>query len=100
MTYDEYEKNINEVLGNPDTALANIAPVLEEIKKDTEALTSAMSENESLKTRIRDLQDTNMKLYLAQTGQAAEEVETKEPATGTEVIDEFLSEVFGEDEEE
>lgn len=100
MTYDEYEKNINEVLGNPDTALANIAPVLEEIKKDTEALTSAMSENESLKTRIRDLQDTNMKLYLSQTGQAAEEVEAKEPATGTAVIDEFLSEVFGEDEEE
>ena len=99
MTYEEYSKNINEVLSNPDTALANITPVLEEIKKDTEALTSAMSENESLKERIRDLQDTNMKLYLAQTGTPDEEPEEQEPATGAAVIDEFLSEVFGEEEE-
>ena len=98
MKYEEYQSKINEVLSNPDTALANIAPVMDEIKNDLTALDSMSQENESLKARIRDLQDTNMKLYLAQTGEAAEE-KTDEPVEGPAVIDEFLSAVF-EDEEE
>ena len=98
MKYEEYESKINSVLSNPDTALANISPILDEIKKDTTALEEAMHENESLSARIRDLQDTNMKLFLAQTGEAAEE-EADEPAEGPAVIDEFLSKVFEEEEE-
>lgn len=100
MKYEEYESKINEVLGNPDTALANIGGVLEEIKKDTTALEEAMSENESLNARIKDLQETNMKLYLAQTGTHQEEdVPDKEPLTGRAAVDEFISEVFKEEEE-
>lgn len=98
MTYDEYQSKINSVLSNPDTALANIAPVMDEIKNDLTALDSLSKENEDLKTRIRDLQDTNMKLYLAQTGEAAEE-KTDELVEGPAVIDEFLSDVFKEEEE-
>ena len=98
MTYDEYQSKINSVLSNPDTALANIAPVMDEIKNDLTALDSLSKENEDLKSRIRDLQDTNMKLYLAQTGEAAEE-ETDEPVEGPAVIEEFLSDVFKEEEE-
>ena len=98
MKYEDYKSKINEVLSNPDTALANLEPVMEEIKNDLTALDSVSQENEGLKARIRDLQDTNMKLYLAQTGEAAEE-ETEEPAEGPAVIDEFLSSVFEEEED-
>ena len=100
MKYEEYESKINAVLSNPDTALASIGPVLEEIKKDTTALEEAMHENESLSARIRDLQDTNMKLYLMQTGEAAEEEVEEEPKTGMAAVEEFVAEIFKEEEED
>lgn len=102
MTYQEYETKINEVLSNPDTALAGIAPILDEIKTDITSLETAQKENASLQERIKDLQETNIKLYLAQTGEPdkQEEEEEKEPATGEDVIKEFISEVFTEKKEE
>lgn len=103
MTYDEYESKINEVLGNPDTALANIAPIMSAIKDDITALEAAKSENESLSARIKDLQETNIKLYLAQTGKSDVDQtggdDDEEPKTGMDAAEDFLSNVFKEEEE-
>lgn len=98
MTYEEYEKSINGVLSNPDTALANIPTVLDEIKKDLTNLETVTTENASLQQRIKDLQETNMKLYLSMTG-SEPDADEDEPATGVGVIDEFLSDVFKESED-
>ena len=98
MTYEEYEKSINSVLSNPDTALANIPAVLDEIKKDLTSLETVTTENASLQQRIKDLQETNMKLYLSMTG-SEPDTEEDEPATGLGVIDEFLADVFKESED-
>lgn len=66
------------MLQQPDSALVAIQPVLDEIKDDYEALVSLTSKVEAQDTRIRDLQDTNMKLFLAQTGQVSDK-EEEEP---------------------
>lgn len=100
MKYDEYETKINEVLSNPDTALTEISSVLEELKGDLETLEALSAKVEEQDGRIRDLQDTNMKLYLNQGGGEVEQEEEDEPAEGMAVIDEFMEELFEEEEEE
>lgn len=100
MTYEEYEKGINEVLQNPDTALANIGGILESLKSDLTSMSTLVAEKESLEARIKDLQDTNMKLYLSMNnGAPASTEEEVEPAEGPAVIDEFISEVFKDEKE-
>lgn len=99
MKYDEYEEKINEVLSNPDTALTEISSVLEELKGDLETLEALSVKVEEQDGRIRDLQDTNMKLYLNQGGGEVEQEEEDEPAEGMAVIDEFMEELFEEEEE-
>lgn len=93
MTYDELENKIIEVLSHPDSALVNIKPILAEAKTDYESiitLTEAKTKNEA---RIRDLQDTNMKLFLAQAGkkQEDEESDDEDELEGAEAIDAFVN---------
>lgn len=92
MTYAEYEGLITDSLANVDKAPVNLKQVLEAIKADTttiESLTTKVAEQD---TRIRDLQDTNMKLFLGQTGAGKSgEVEVPEPTTGKEAVDELVS---------
>ena len=68
MKYQEYADKINGILAKPDTALAEIGPVLESLKSDLETLESSQIEVAALNDRIRDLQDTNIKLFLSQSG--------------------------------
>lgn len=101
MTYEEYESKINAVLGNPDTALANMAPIMSAIKDDITALETVRAENEGLNTRIKDLQETNIKLYLAQTGKGAEEeTPDDEPKIGPAAAEDFLDTIFKEEKED
>lgn len=100
MTFEEYEKSLNEVLQNPDTALANISGIMENLKTDLTNMSTLLSEKESLEARIKDLQDTNMKLYLSMNnGAPTSTEEEEEPAEGPAVIDEFISEVFKDEKE-
>ena len=98
MKYDDYVSKINGVLAEPDTALTNVTGVLDELKADLTSKESLEAENETLKKRISDLQETNMKLYLSITGTDTE-TEDDEPVEGAGVIDEFLSKVSKESEE-
>ena len=78
MTYNEYVEAINKVLAEPDTALVNIQTVTDELKTDLETFATVTAENEKLNQRIRDLQDTNMKLFLQAGGQAEQHDDDEE----------------------
>ena len=92
MTYAEVEKRITECLQTPDAALVNIKPILEDLKADYESMICLTEKVEKQDTRIRDLQDTNMKLFLSQTGQAPKSEEDEEDELqGAEAIDAFVA---------
>lgn len=99
MTYEEYEKRINGALANADTAPTEFVNILSELKTDLTAKETLETEKTELETRVRDLQDTNMKLYLSVTGNSDEDKEEDEPAEGTAVVDELMNKLFKESEE-
>lgn len=99
MTYEEYEKRINGALANPDTAPTEFVNILSDLKTDLTAKDTLETEKTDLETRVRDLQDTNMKLYLSVTGTSDEDEEEDEPAEGTDVVDELMDKLFKESEE-
>lgn len=99
MTYEEYEKRINGALANPDTAPTEFVNILSELKTDLTEKDTFETEKTELETRVRDLQDTNMKLYLSVTGNSDEGEEGDEPAEGTAVVDELMDKLFKESEE-
>lgn len=99
MTYDELVSKVTKVLEEPDSALINIKPVLEEAKADYISLVSLTEKNEKNERRIRDLQDTNMKLFLAQTGRVDNgnnEGDDEDDLTGQDAVDAFINK-FKED---
>lgn len=80
MTYDEFKTRFTAMIGNPDTIQAESVSFLEDVEKDYTSLDSISKLHESDEKRIRDLQDTNQKLFLSVTGQPTEEDEKeKEP---------------------
>lgn len=92
MKYEEYEQRLNNIVTNPDSAATAVLDILKEIKTDTETIASLEAGVTERDSRIKDLQDTNMKLFLRQTGQA----ENQEPEEKTP--DQVLDELFKEDE--
>lgn len=95
MTYEEYTDKINTVLSNPDTALAEIAPVLESLKTDLSELDAAKSEIEQLNNRVSDLQETNIKLFLSQSAGEGEGDDDEEDEDEKEV-EAFFEELKGD----
>lgn len=102
MTFDEYTTKINDVLSTPDTALANIGSVMDELKSDLATLETLKTDKANLEARVRDLQDTNIKLYLAQTsggresdeGNNGDEYEDMSPA---DVVNSFIEKITKEE---
>lgn len=92
MKYDEYEKSFNDLLSNPDTALAGAGDLLETLKTDLTALEELTATVEEQANRIKDLQETNLKLYLSQGG-AVDDEEPKEETSGVDAITEFWEEL-------
>lgn len=99
MKYEEYEQRINNALANADTAPTEFVSILSELKTDLTAKDTLETEKTDLETRVRDLQDTNMKLYLSVTGDSTEEEEEDEPTEGTAVVDELMDALFKESED-
>lgn len=99
MTYDQYEQRINSALANADTAPTEFVNILSELRTDLTAKDTLETEKAELETRVRDLQDTNMKLYLSVTGNSTEEEDEDEPAEGTAVVDELMDALFKESED-
>lgn len=91
MKYEDYEAKLNDVVKNPDSAATAVLDILKEIKADTDTLASLEAGISERDGRIRDLQDTNMKLFLRQTGDNGQkDDEDKTP-------DEMLDDLFKED---
>ena len=91
MTYEELENRLTTLLKQPDSALALVKPLLDDIKKDYEQIITLTDANKRQEGRIRDLQDTNMKLFLAQTGKAEPKEDDDEELEGMDAIDSFVN---------
>lgn len=78
MTYDEFKARFTGIIGNPDTAQAESVSFLSDVEKDYTTLASMAKKSDDDDKRIRDLQDTNQKLFLSVTGAPAEEEEKEE----------------------
>lgn len=94
MKYEEYEA-IAKTL-TPENAPEVVKQLLIGIKADTTAFESMAQTNAEQDKKIRDLQDTNIKLFLSQTGKADddspsdEELEEKEHEAVENEIDNIL----------
>lgn len=97
MKLDEYKEKINEIVTNSDTAPASAAEILKEIEIDLVAKKTADDKVAELESKVTDLQNTNMKLYLNVTGAEDTAADEDEPATGLGVIDEFIDKVLKEE---
>lgn len=78
MTEKDLEKLLLEAMQNADKAPANVKTVIEEIRAQ---MTTLQTQKETIleqEKRIRDLQDTNMKLFLGQTMNVKDEEEKEE----------------------
>lgn len=81
MTFDEVKERITGLISEPDKAAENAVGLLDDLKNDYTTMDSMAEKSKADDTRIRELQDTNQKLFLSVTGQPAEkdEPEEKEP---------------------
>lgn len=92
MKYEEYESAIRAMVENPDTMLTSVDGILDNLKTDLETRDALTGEVDELNARVKDLQETNIKLWISKGGEVVEEDE-KEPATGKDVITEILEEL-------
>ena len=90
MKYEEYEAKLNDVVKNPDSAATAVLDILKDIKADTDTLASLEAGIAERDGRIRDLQDTNMKLCLRQTGDNGQT--DQDEKTPDEMLDELFKE--------
>lgn len=90
MKYEDYEKKLNAVVANPDQAATAVLDILKDIKADSETFASLEASVAEKDGRIKDLQDTNMKLFLRQTG--GSENQDEEEKTPEEVINDLFKE--------
>lgn len=76
MKIDEYKSLISE-LSETENMAEVLQKILDAITDDTSKLENLETTNNELNEKIRELQDTNMKLFLAQTNKNNED-ETEE----------------------
>ena len=95
MTFDEFKSGVTALISNPDTALAELPAFLEKVKEDYETRDTSVTKVTEQEDRIRTLQDTNMRLFLAQTGQAAEKPEEPE-LQGDDAVDAFVKDIMND----
>lgn len=86
MTYQEYEAALNGIVQNPDTAPTAVQSLLQEIKTDTDALATAINGISERDARIRDLQNTNIKLFMSQSGAPENDPEPEPEMTFEELL--------------
>lgn len=91
MKYEDYEGIAQKLTA--ENAPEVLKTMLDSVKEDLEerdALKAVQAEQEA---KIKDLQDTNIKLFLSQTGKAEqdEDTETEEEKIEQMSLDEYLS---------
>lgn len=94
MKVEELEKRFNELIANPDTMTANAGALLEEIKSDYALADEVAEKIATTEKRIKDLQEANIKLYLAQTGTDQNREGTNADDYTEEDGEDFINNVF------
>lgn len=92
MTKQELKEQLAKIVSNPDTMLADMGKLAEAIEADYDILESMRNQVDQYEVRIRNLQDTNAKLFLAQTGMVEDKEEEPE-LEGQDAIDAFFDEL-------
>lgn len=95
MDKNKYIDLINQSIKNPENAPNYMNDLISEIEKDSKEFENLNTINEENQKKIRELQDTNMKLFLSQTITKEVEQEEKE-LTPDEIIEDFIKELKGE----
>ena len=67
ITRDETRDFINRLATNPDTEMANVTEFLDKLTEVYDTLDSLSQADTVNKSKIRELQDTNIKLFIGQT---------------------------------
>lgn len=78
MTFDEAKTRVTDLISDPDTAQEKALSFLGDLEKDYTTLKSMSEKSDADDKRIRELQDTNQRLFLSVTGQPKEEEEEEE----------------------
>ena len=100
MKLEEYETAFRDMVSNPDTLQTSALSILEEIKKDKALSEANITEIDRLNNKVRDLQDTNTKLFLSMAGDtSSDDEDNEEPLTGMEAMDAFINSLFEESED-
>ena len=101
MKIDEYKTKIDGLLTNPDTALAGIGEVYDALTEDLTTRDSLADENEQLKQTVKELRETNIKLYMQGTSDnKSETIEDSEDNEDTEAVENFFNDILGTEKEE
>lgn len=78
MTIDEVKTRITDLVSNPDKATENAVGLISDLEADYTNLDSMTAKVADQDARIKELQDTNQRLFLSVTGQAKEPEEEEE----------------------
>lgn len=78
MTIEEVKTRVTDLVSNPDKATENAVGLISDLEADYTNLDSMTEKVKEQEARIKDLQDTNQKLFLSVTKQPAEDPEEKE----------------------
>lgn len=100
MTFAEYKEKIDTALTNPDAALATMDDLYKSLEADLTTKDSLTEEVTSLNSKVKELQETNIKLYLSR-GEKVTEPQSEPEEQGTEEaeVDAFFAELQGNTEE-
>ena len=92
MTIDEYTEKLTECVTNPDSAPAIIKDIISELKTDFTSMDTIKTKVAEQETKIKNLQETNMKLFIGQTGKPEKEEVTEDynDLTGMDAVDAFM----------
>lgn len=99
MKIEDFEKRFNNIISNPDKGVSEAPDFLAEVRGDYESAVALGEKVQELEARVKDLQESNIKLYLATTGEVEDEADEVTEDDGEEFIDEVFNSLV-EDEEE
>ena len=90
MKYEEYEKRLSGLVKDDSQSAEAVLDILKEIKADTDAIASYEAIVKEKDTKIADLNQTNMNLFMRITGGSDEQDPPEK--TGDEMIDDLFKE--------
>ncbi len=97
--FEDYKGRFDSILTNPDTALGSVDDIYKDLEADFTTMDSLESEVGSLRDKVKELQETNIKLYLSRGGEV-EETQEEETSDEEAEVEAFFEELNGEKKED